>query len=159
MKRNPLLGIRPSDGGDRLPLVHDGGETTVADASRTAIWCFSLYAHLRASDRGPGSDPAWQRLAAFLDEVTAEPGDAPEDELLLGWAVVFRLLVEELRLVEIDPEFHRLVCAFVDCSILHASGVGGTGKAATEPVTSLLSQIVASLAAKRRAEASRRTAA
>lgn len=140
---------------------HDGrNDRIVSDAYRTALWCFSLYAHLRATDDGKGPDPAWRRLAAFLDEMITEVGhERSKEELLPGWAVIFRLIIGELGLESIDREFHRLACAFVDCSVLHASGACGRGREANETVTSALSQIASSLAAKRRAEMLRPAAA
>jgi len=136
------------------------GERTVSDAYLTTLWCFSLYAHLRSSDDGTRPDPVWHRLSTFLDEMTAEIGhESSKQELLPGWAVVFRLIIGELGLGSIDRDFHRLACAFVDCSVLHASGACGAGKQADETVISALSQIAASLAAKRRAERLRPDAA
>ncbi len=152
MEFTHLCAFRPV--GEDSACDHDGGDDRiVSDAYRTALWCFSLYAHLRAADDGKGPDPVWRRLATFLDEMTTEVGrEGAKEELLPGWAVVFRLIVGELGLGSIDREFHRLACAFVDCSVLHASGACGRGRQANETVTSALSQIAASLAAKRRAE-------
>lgn len=134
-------------------------EKSLVDAYRTAVWCFSLYVHLRASDHTEARS-AWKRLAGFFKEMTSEVGeDQPDVDRVPGWAVVFRLLLEELEVDVIDREFHRLACAFVDCSILHASGACDTDDESHDVMISALSQIAASLAAKRQGEIYRANAA
>lgn len=145
---------------DRPRGARHSHEKSLIDAYRTAVWCFSLYVHLRASERGVPSHAAWRRLAGFFKEMTAEVGeDQPDVDQVPGWAVVFRLLLEDLELDVIDREFHRLACAFVDCSILHASGACDIDEESHDVMISALSQIAASLAAKRQGEIYRASAA